>query len=338
MKNNVRRLAGFLLALCAFWSPAGGVAAVQQSTALIDALCAADGAAGPQEWMDGVLAAHPVNGREWFIFSLRAAEKPYDFSAYAAALQPAIAADGAAGAVTRQKYALLRLACGERDVPVPPDSVSDRTVMSLIYGLHLLHNGCPYRQTAAEVARSLLALQKQDGGWAVMGNYGDVDVTAMAIQALAPLYRESAVREAVDRALALLAAKQLDDGTFKSFGAANAESTAQVILALAALGRDPLTEPDFCKKKDLLSALLSFQLPGGLFAHVQGGEVSVSACAQALMAFTALERLQAGRNGNLYLFEKEPAGPGTSTSADAGMTAPSGPGTGTAAVPAENGA
>ena len=50
----------------------------------------------------------------------------------------------------------------------------------------------------------------ESGGWAVSGNNSDVDVTAMALQALAPYADEYA--GIVDRALEFLASKQLDEG------------------------------------------------------------------------------------------------------------------------------
>ncbi len=64
---------------------------------------------------------------------------------------------------------------------------------------------------------------QNDGGWALDGNATDVDMTAMAIQALAPYYNKSnkTVKDAVDTALAWLSTKQNSDGGFSSWGKAN---------------------------------------------------------------------------------------------------------------------
>ena len=67
----------------------------------------------------------------------------------------------------------------------------------------------------------------------------DADSTAMVLQALAPHRENERVALAVEKALAFLSRRQLADGDFAAFGVANPESTAQVIIALCALGIDP---------------------------------------------------------------------------------------------------
>lgn len=87
---------------------------------------------------------------------------------------------------------------------------------------------------------AILAAQLSDGGWNVNGNGSDADMTAMAIQALAPYYNSNAkVKSAVDDALKRLSKMQEGNGGYTSWGTANAESVAQVIVALTSLGIDP---------------------------------------------------------------------------------------------------
>ena len=62
----------------------------------------------------------------------------------------------------------------------------------------------------------------------------DVDITAMALQALAPYQQQ--YPEVIDAALNVLSAAQTVTGGFESWGAQSSESCAQVILALTALG------------------------------------------------------------------------------------------------------
>ena len=86
-------------------------------------------------------------------------------------------------------------------------------------------------------------------------------MTAMAIQALAPYYENAQVKAAVDAALTFLAGVQNTDGTFSEIPgtAASAESTAQVIVALTALGIDPTADTRFVKSGvSVVDALCGF--------------------------------------------------------------------------------
>ncbi len=101
--------------------------------------------------------------------------------------------------------------------------------------------------TEAKLIDYLLEAQLGDGGWnySSSATAGDPDMTAMVIQSLAPYYQESGyekVTTAVDAALSCLSKMQLSDGGFSSSGTENVESTAQVLVALTALGIDPLTD------------------------------------------------------------------------------------------------
>ena len=116
----------------------------------------------------------------------------------------------------------------------------------------------------------ILAAQLTDGGWALSGENADTDMTAMAIQALAPYYKTNeTVKAAVDKALEALSALQRNDGGFGSWGTVNSESCAQVIVALTALGIDPTADSRFVKNDlTVLDALASFYVTGGGFKHV----------------------------------------------------------------------
>lgn len=116
---------------------------------------------------------------------------------------------------------------------------------------------------------------KADGGWALEGataEASDVDMTAMAIQALAPYYKTNAnVKSAVDKALGLLSTMQQPDGGYASWGTVNSESCAQVIVALTALGIDPTVDSRFIKNGiSVLDALCSYYVTGGGFSHTSG--------------------------------------------------------------------
>ncbi len=146
---------------------------------------------------------------------------------------------------------------------------------------------------------AILAAQKSDGGWKLGSSGGsDADLTAMALQALAPYRGQREVAAAVERALACLSAQQEADGSFVSGGVNNAESAAQVVIALCALQMD-LRTAEFVKNgSSALDALLRFAAPDGGFRH--GGESGGSnamATEQALLALAAVQRATTGGSG-----------------------------------------
>ena len=120
----------------------------------------------------------------------------------------------------------------------------------------------------------ILEKQSANGGWGLHADDdADADLTAMAIQALAPYYAENAeVRRAVDKALDYLSAVQNADGSFSSWGTSNFESVAQTIIALATLGIDPTADARFIKNGyTLMDALLAFSTGDG-FKHAWDDE------------------------------------------------------------------
>ena len=135
------------------------------------------------------------------------------------------------------------------------------------------------------------------GGW-VLGSVGtnpDVDTTAMAIQALAPYYTDPDypdVKPAVDRALTWLSNKQQDNGqfSFDTSGAAS-ESSAQVVVALSALGIDPAADARFVKNgTSVLDAMMQFYVEGSGFKHLLAGNVDAMATEQCAYALVAYDR------------------------------------------------
>ena len=249
-------------------------------------------------------------GSEWYLLNLIQLEKPMDVEAAVAYLDDALAGARVLSASEQLKYALVYCALGQRDnahvLKALEESVGAQGVMSCIYGLHLLNNGLESpRFTREELINVLLDQRKSDGGWAVMGLYGDTDVTAMALQALAPYSeKDENVKAAVDGALAFLSAKQVDNGAFMGFGGGeNPESTAQVVIALCALGIDPLQDARFIKNGfSALDGLQSFALEEGGYCHQIGAPYNATATMQSFMTAVSLWRLYEGK-GSVYLFD-----------------------------------
>ena len=145
-------------------------------------------------------------------------------------------------------WALIALDCHGYDIPQCADGEEQTTREGLV----------------AEI----LSYQCSDGGWALMGDESDVDMTAMALTSLAPYQEETDVSTAVDAALTYLSDAQQADGGFMSWGTANSESCAQVIVALTALGIDPAADSRFVKNgASPLDGLCAFACEGGGFRH-----------------------------------------------------------------------
>lgn len=155
--------------------------------------------------------------------------------------------------------------------------------------------------TREKLIQVILDAQLNDGGWDLSADKADPDMTAMAIQALAPYYKTNeTVKAAVDKALEALSALQRTDGGFGSWDTVNSESCAQVIVALTALGIDPIADSRFVKNgHTVLDALAGFYVTGGGFRHTAGGERNDMATEQGYYALAAYYRFLNGQT-SLY--------------------------------------
>lgn len=152
--------------------------------------------------------------------------------------------------------------------------------------------------TREKLIQVILDAQLNDGGWDLSADKADPDMTAMAIQALAPYYKTNeTVKAAVDKALEALSALQRSDGGFGSWGTVNSESCDQVIVALTALGIDPTTDSRFIKNGlTVLDALAGFYVTGGGFRHTAGGDLDGMATEQGYYALAAYYRFVNAQN------------------------------------------
>ena len=186
--------------------------------------------------------------------------------------------------VTRQGlngavYALLALDCGGYDVP---------------------EGGTATREA---LINAILDKTLPAGGWAYSGSEADPDMTAVAIQALAPYYGGNEnVKIAVDKALEVLSDMQTENGGFISSGSENSESSAQVIIALVALGIDPEKDARFVKNgRSALDALCSYAVDGGGFKHISADSKPDAVATQ--QGFSALVAYQRFKNGSSSLYD-----------------------------------
>ena len=316
-KLGQRFLCVLLAALCAITAIHAGFTgsaeeADRYEEGILSYLTGASSAESVQAWLDGPeeeLFRHPV---EWYFLPLYQSGK-YDFTSFASAYKSRIpTAEKKTANSTWLNRMMTAWALGadvsEEEIKahiVPGD------IMSLVYGLHFANNtGVRYFEPEL-----LCGLQCEDGGFSLRGDFGDVDVTAMTLQALTPVVtgqsrlsfseeEKKTVTETVERATAYLARVQLDNGGFASFGADNCESVCQVIIALCGLGIDPATDSRFQKNgENPLTTLRRFRTKEGAFIHKEGDAPGDITAAETLCALAAYERMLAGKSP-LYLLTR----------------------------------
>ncbi|MGN0594559.1 MAG: DUF4430 domain-containing protein [Hominimerdicola sp.] len=257
------------------------------------------GASDIQQWIDSTLTEKAGISSEWYILALSQSGE-YNFSSYENALLNYLNENEVSSAASRQKYALALIAVGNDDEYIYNtlnDSIGQLGLMSWIYGLHLLNNGYSSDSYSLEqVKDTLLSLQLDDGGWTVTGTSGEVDATAMAIQALAPYYDEEYIQIAIDNALNLLSSRQQENGDYASYGVNNPESTAQVLIALSSLGIDCKTDSRFIKNGNtLFDGIEQYRLSDGSYCHSIGGEYNEISTVQVFYSMVSYQRMKNGQ-------------------------------------------
>ena len=188
----------------------------------------------------------------------------------------------------------LLTALQNKDVMKVTDT-SNTDINGLVMGLLAL-NSRNYTSDTSWLVQAVLAQQNEDGSWrasAETKSVGDVDMTAMALQALAPYYKDGGnetVNTAVEKALNWLS------GKYRS-GYDSSESCAQVVIALSALNLDANTDARFTKTVEgktlsVLGNLLQYRVAenGGFKHQFADKAVNEMATEQALCAMAAYAR------------------------------------------------
>ncbi|MGN0571829.1 MAG: prenyltransferase/squalene oxidase repeat-containing protein [Candidatus Fimenecus sp.] len=162
-----------------------------------------------------------------------------------------------------------------------------------------------------EIVQMILACQQPDGGWSYCsedlygyGIYTDPDSTAMALQSLAPYADNAEVSAAADRAFAYLQAQQGETGAVLSYGAPSAESTAQVILALCAWGKNPETADFTVNGNTLVDGLCAFVTENGGALNYADVEDPLTTY-QVMQALEAVERYGNGK-ATVFTYDERP--------------------------------
>ena len=196
------------------------------------------------------------------------------------------------------------------------DQVIWQGVNGPIFALLALDSGnyaCDVRQDYIDY---ILDNEIPGGGWALDGRQADVDMTAMALQALAKYQDQPAVMSATDHALSWLSKNQSNDGTFSTYGISNCESCAQVVVALCELGIS-LDDSRFVKNgSNSMDGMMRFYVKGSGFTHVIGGGSGADGMSteQGFYALVAADRIAGGQNS---LYRMTAGSPGSSVSDNA---------------------
>lgn len=188
----------------------------------------------------------------------------------------------------------LLTALQDKDIMKVTDT-SNTDINGLVMGLLAL-NSRNYTSDTSWLVQAVLAQQNEDGSWRASADtksVGDVDMTAMALQALAPYYKDGGnetVNTAVEKALNWLSGKYQSDYD-------SSESCAQVVIALSALNLDANTDARFTKTVEgktlsVLGNLLQYRVAenGGFKHQFTDKAVNEMATEQALCAMAAYAR------------------------------------------------
>lgn len=179
-------------------------------------------------------------------------------------------------------FALLALDCADYEIP---ENVAGTT-----------------QATRDMYVDYIINAQLADGGWSLMGNKAEIDVTAMVLQALAKYQERKDVAAAVDQALNTLSTRQNENGSFQynDVEQVSSESVSQVIVALSELGIS-LEDERFVKNgKTLLDGLMQFRQEDGGFSHIIDGDTDLLATEQVFYAMVAANRVL---NGETSLYD-----------------------------------
>ena len=295
--------------------------------------------------MENIAASYVDESYEWVVMDMAAyadynPDTSYTTSSSAkqsyidSAIQ-SITAEGA-GDTTYSKAIIILQSIGAD--PQTLYSASSNTPISAVQGLNnvthsssawcapytlFAYNQGNYGTDTCEQAliQEILANQSEDGSW---DEWGTIDTTANVIAALSLYDRDPQVASAIDKAVNYLSSQQKNDGTFDDGYGSNANSTAMVVIGLAAAGINPDTDSRFIQNgSSALDGLLLFALDDNSgFGYKSNETLNAYATEEGFRALIAASQVMAaGRAYNIYDFSGTPVSPAWET----GSTTPTDP-------------
>ncbi len=204
--------------------------------------------------------------------------------------------------------------------------VNDETNTSVTYiytlpfvMIALQEFGDVYSAELEKLASSAVSQALENGGWGYVyqgtENF-DVDATSFVLQALAPYYNvdgSESVTAAINSAKGALYRNLTfsEKGAVIAYGNPSAESTAQLIVALTALGMDA---KDSMFRKDLSAGLMSLAATSA-DGFMHGGQPDKMSTEQGFRGLIALANAKEGQPYRLYDFSGQNLVPAVATQA-----------------------
>lgn len=176
------------------------------------------------------------------------------------------------------------------------------------------------KETRESMVKNLLEIQTTDKGWTWMplseNPTADIDMTGMALVALAPYYMATDataaglteetynnVKDAVDAAITMLSEKQRMNGSY-----GNTDTDAMVIVGLASLGIDANADEKFVKNgKSLYCGMYEYLLEDcSGFGWTNNTECNAFATNDAFRALVAYAKMkETGKAYNIYMADTD---------------------------------
>ncbi len=153
------------------------------------------------------------------------------------------------------------------------------------------YSGLLSRETIIEY---ILENEIQGGGWSLSSETPDVDITAMVLTSLSRYKDRAEIKPYIERGLEFISNAQNSDGGFETMLVENAESNAQVILALTSLGIDPSIDSRFIKNGNNVidNSIDNFYKSSGGFSHLKDGKENKIATQQSFYALVSYQRFK----------------------------------------------
>lgn len=282
---------------------------------------------------DSEMVTPGSSGSDWIAITLARCNVPESYSQYLEALKTYVEAcyaeDGGLHDVKATEYHRISLTVlslggdptnfGTKPDGTPIDLIADGTynfgekelglqgLNGWIWALISLNASgvevpADARYARQDMINAIISAQNGDGSFALDGGNGDVDITAMALQALSP-YAGMYDRE-ITSALNWLSLQMSDDCTFFYGSSESSESLSQVIMALTALNWGVDDMAGFVRDgQTMYTALNRFRCENGLYKHQQDDEKpDTLATVQALQALLSIRGQQKG-SGYVFAYQ-----------------------------------
>jgi hypothetical protein len=244
--------------------------------------------------MDNIAATYAASTDAWVVLDMAAYGKNVKSGAYESSDAPSALAEAAIGGDASASLESLKNF----------DPNGDWAIYTTPFAL-LAYDAADLDDTGLTNTRAGMKSSMLDYLSDLEGNFASADSVAPILNALAPYYKQgdTALDTAVDSTISWLSQQQLADGTFESYGSGNSDSTALVIVALAAYGIDANTDARFVKESgSALTGLLSFAISSlDGFGYTDNTEKNDYATEQSFRALVAYAQFQKVGAYNLYL-------------------------------------